>query len=80
MSRRLLKFSGGSVVDFATFSTSNDETELLITYTEYRDELRHRLVTLQSTEAFDDPEDTDGDAACGVYLIDLIVRRTLSGI
>jgi hypothetical protein len=56
-----LKFSGGSVDDYATFSTST--TKLLIRGTESPDELRHRSVALQSTEAFDGFEDASGDPA-----------------
>jgi hypothetical protein len=56
MPRRLLKFGGGSVDDYATLSTST-----LIARPECGDELRHRLVVLHSTEAFDGFENAGGD-------------------
>ena len=42
---------------------SIDQSELLIASAECSDELRHRVVALQSTEAFDRFEDTGGNPA-----------------
>jgi len=61
MSRRLLKFSGGSVDELRDVLHINDETKLLITDTERCNELRHGFVSLQSTEALDGFKDAHGD-------------------
>ena len=53
MSIRLLKFSGGSVDDYAlSIFLSGDETELPIARTKRGDERRHVSIPLQATEAF----------------------------
>ena len=63
MSRGLLNFSGGSVDDLRDVLHLSSESELLIASPQRGNELRHGLVPLQSTEAFDGFEDASGDPA-----------------